>query len=94
MMNSSNPMDMCKCMMDSITTTAKMAGFATSEVQTLFEEWAGAVEGEILSIIKKDGKLNTKAISNELKISEESVLYFISKLIRDKKIEVKEIAVI
>ena len=84
-----NPMmDMCKGMMESINNTAKMAGFATSEVRALFEEWAHEVEGEILSIIKQQGQVNPLEIANELKISEDSALYFISKLLREKKIKI------
>lgn len=94
MMKGFNPMDMCKCMSESITNTARMAAFATSEVQTLFEEWAKEVESEVLAILKKQNSTNFKSIAEELKISEDSVLFFITKLIRDKKIKIKDIEIV
>lgn len=89
-----NPMEMCKSMMESINNTAKMAGFATSEVRALFEEWANEVENEVLAFIKHSGQVNTTDIAKELKISEDSVLYFVSKLIREKKIKVLNVQVL
>lgn len=80
-----NPMEMCKRMMETVSTTATMAGFATPEVRALFDDWATQVEGEVLSVIKQKGEVNPSTIAQELKISEDSALYFISKIIRDKK---------
>jgi len=86
-----NPMEMCKHMMETVSTTATMAGFATPEVRALFDDWVTQVEGEVLSIVKQKGEVNPWAIAQELKISEDSALYFISKLIRDKKVQVTAI---
>jgi hypothetical protein len=95
MEEAANPMmDMCKSMMDSINNTAQMAGFATSEVRALFEDWANEVENEVLSHIKNKGQVDPNDIANELKISENSILYFISKLIRERKIKVVTVQVI
>ena len=90
-----NPMmDMCKSMMESINNTAKMAGFATSEVRALFEEWATEVENEVLSLIERNNQVSPTEIAQELKISEDSALYFISKLIREKKIKILGVQVV
>jgi len=95
MAEAANPMmDMCKSMMESINNTAKMAGFATSEVRVLFEEWAHEVENEVLSHIKCNGQVAPNDIAKELKISEDSALYFVSKLIREKKIKIVTVQVI
>jgi orotate phosphoribosyltransferase-like protein len=53
----------------------------------LFEEWAEQVEKEILNSLNPN-QFNAEKISKELKVSEETVLYFLSRLIRDKKIKV------
>lgn len=82
-----NPMDMCKQMMESITTAANMAGLATPEVRALFEEWSTEVEKEVLIIIGKRQQADPLDIAQELKVSENTALYFVSKLIRDKKIK-------
>ncbi len=82
-----NPQEMCEQMTSSIKTTAKLAAHANSEVQMLFEEWAEQVEKEILNSLNPN-QFNAEKISKELKVSEETVLYFLSRLIRDKKIKV------
>ncbi|MCL6120119.1 MAG: hypothetical protein M1584_03690 [Deltaproteobacteria bacterium] len=83
-----NPMEMCRCMEESVATTAEIAGLATPEVRALFEDWASEVEKEILTVIKEEGQINPLSIAQKFKISEDSALYFISKLVRDKKIKV------
>ena len=80
-----NPMEMCQNMMNTVTNTAKMAGLATPEVQALFEDWAEQVETEVLQVMRQ-GAISPKSIAENIKISEDSALYFISKLVRDKKI--------
>jgi hypothetical protein len=90
-----NPMEMLKGMMEAITTTAKMAGQANPEINALFDEWASEVEKEVLAAISQQGgKANLEEIAKALKISEDSVLYFISRLIKDKKIKVTSVEII
>lgn len=92
--NSFNPKQMCESMMKSVESTAKLAGQANSEVQMLFEEWVEQVEEELLEILKDEHNFNTQNISNQLRVSEESVLYFLSKLVREKKIEILDLQII
>ena len=68
--------------------------FPTSEVRALFDDWATQVESEVLTIVKQKGEVNPGKIAQELKISEDSALFFISKLIRDKKIIVTTIQLV
>lgn len=82
-----NPQQMCEEMTSSIKSTAKLAAHANSEVQMLFEEWAEQVEKEIFENLNPE-EFNAEKISEELKVSEKTVLYFLSRLIRDKKIKV------
>lgn len=81
-----SPADMCRRMMEAVSTTAEMTGFATPEVRSLFEDWMTQVEAEILDVVQRKGRVTATDIAQELKISEDSALYFISKLIRDKKL--------
>ncbi|PKM53597.1 MAG: hypothetical protein CVV00_11660 [Firmicutes bacterium HGW-Firmicutes-5] len=55
-------------------------------------DWVLEVEKEIMQLITQDVDITPAKISDHLKISEDSVLYFISKLIRDKKIVVTGLA--
>ncbi|RPH70585.1 hypothetical protein EHM76_06540 [bacterium] len=65
-----------------------MASFATPEVRGLFEEWAKAVEEEILGLLKDKGTMDPSEIAVKLNISEESALFFIGKMAREKRIKI------
>ena len=80
-----NPMAMCQAMMTSVGKAAEMAAYATPEVRTLFEEWAGSVEEEVLAVLKTRGPLDLAGLAGALKISPESALYFLGKLVREGK---------
>jgi hypothetical protein len=84
-----NPMDMCKEMMSKITQSNDLATFATPEVRQLFEEWVQQVDEEILNMLLKDDTIEPDKIAEELKISKNSVLYFISRLAQNGKISIK-----
>jgi len=84
-----NPMDMCKKMMSSISQSSEIATFATPEVRGLINDWAQQVNGEILSYLDGNNNVATEDIAAQLKISEESVIYFLSKLAQEKKIKIQ-----
>ena len=86
-------MRMGQQVMGSITETANLASFATPEVRALFEEWAKLVEEEILAFIKDNAKATPADIAAKMRLSEESTLYFLSKMLREGKITVGEIRV-
>ena len=79
--------------MGSVAETANLASFATPEVRALFEEWAKLVEEEILVFIKDNAKATPADIAAKMRLSEESTLYFLSKMLREGKITVGEIRV-
>jgi hypothetical protein len=78
-----SPAAMCQAMMTSVGKAAEMAAYATPEVRTLFEEWARSVEEEVLAALKAGGSLDLAALASALKISPESALYFLGKLVRE-----------
>ncbi len=80
-----NPAAMCQAMMSSVGKAADMAAYATPEVRTLFEEWARSVEEEVLGVLRSRGPVDLAALAAPLKISPESALYFLGKLVRDGK---------
>jgi hypothetical protein len=81
-------MQMGQQMAGAVTESASMASFATPEVRGLFEEWARAVEEEIVAFLKEKGSSEPSEIGARLKISEESALYFIGKMARENKLKV------
>jgi hypothetical protein len=80
-----NPMAMCQAMMTSVSKSAEMAAYATPEVRTLFEEWARSVAEEILTALKAGDQMDLNQLAGQLKISPESTLYFLGKLVREGK---------
>ena len=81
-------MQMGQQMAGAISESASMASFATPELRALFEEWAKAVEEEILGFLKEKGSSNPSEIASKLKISEESTLFLIGKMAREKKLKI------
>ena len=81
-------MQMGQQMAGAVTESVSMASFATPEVRGLFEEWARAVEEEIVSLLKDKGTSEPSEIAAKLKISEESALFFIGKMAREKKVKI------
>ena len=86
-----NPAAMCQAMMTSVGKAAEMAAYATPEVRTLFEEWARSVEDEVLAALKARGPLDLASLAGALKISPESVLHFLGKLVRDGEATISDI---
>jgi hypothetical protein len=86
-----NPMAMCQAMMASVGKAAEMAAYATPEVRTLFEEWARSVEEEVLAILKARGPIDLDGLAGALKISPESALHFLGRLVRERKATVSAI---
>ena len=81
-------MQMSQQMAGAVTESTSMASFATPEVRGLFEEWARTVEEEIVAFLKEKGSSEPSGIASKLKISEESALYFIGKMAREKKLKI------
>lgn len=87
-----SPQEMCEKMTASVEKTAKLAGQANDEVQMLFEEWAEQVEKELLDLLENiqenNNNFDAAEAAESLKVSEDTVLFFLSRLIKNKKIEV------
>ena len=81
-------MQMADKMAGAIAEAGVKASFATPEVRGLFEEWAKAVEEEIAVFIKERGTAVPSDVASKLRISEESALYFIGKMAREKKLTI------
>ena len=81
-------MNMCQQMTGAVIEIGKMASLATPEIRGLFEEWAKAVEGEILEFLKEQKSSTLVEIAAKIKITEESVLFLIGKLAREGKLKI------
>ncbi len=86
-------MQMGQQMAGAVSESASMASFATPELRGLFEEWMKAVEEETLGFLKEKGSSEPSGIAAKLKISEESVIFLIGKMAKEKKIKITGIKV-
>lgn len=84
-----NPMDMCRKMMSTIAQSSEIATFATPEVRQMFEDWAQQVDEEILNYVNESGSVDPEEIAAHLKISKNSVIYFLSRLAQKGKLNIK-----
>lgn len=87
-----SPAAMCQAMMTSVGKSAELAAYATPEVRTLFEEWARSVQDEVLDTLKSRGPLDLTALASALKISPESALFFLGKLVHEGKATISGIS--
>jgi len=84
-----NPMDMCKKMMVGMGQNRNADQPATSEIQTLFEEWAQQMDAEVLGLVESGGKKAVGDMATQLKISNESLIFFLTRLARQGKIDLQ-----
>lgn len=84
-----NPMEMCKKMMSTISQSNEIATYATPEVRQLFEDWVLQVDEEILGYIKDTASVDPDQIAEHLKISKNSVIYFLTRLAQKDKLKIK-----
>jgi len=86
-----NPMDMCKKMMAGMGQNRQADQLATAEIQTLFEEWARQMDSEVLGLMESGKKMDIQALAAQLKISSESLTYFLTRLARQGKIDLQPV---
>jgi hypothetical protein len=86
-------MEMCQSMSEGGADKGTAPLGATPEIQALFEEWVKNIEDDIVSLLKGRGSVTISAIATSLKISEESVLFFVGKMAREKQIKITGVSV-
>jgi hypothetical protein len=85
-------MQMSQQMAGAVADTGETMSFATPEIKGLFEEWVKTIEEEILGLVKEKGSSVPSEIAAKLKISEESVIFFLGKMAREKKLKITEVS--
>ena len=81
-------MQMCEQMTGTVIEIGRLAGFASPELRGLFEEWVKALEGEVIEFLKEKGSSLPADLAAQLKLTEESVLFLIGKLVREGKLKI------
>jgi hypothetical protein len=86
-----NPMEMCKKMMAGMGQGRPADPSATAEIQALFEEWARQMDSEVLSLVESGKGMDITDAAAQLKISSESLTYFLTRLARQGKIDLQPV---
>jgi hypothetical protein len=81
-------MQMCEQMTGTVIEIGRLAGFASPELRGLFEEWVKALEGEVIEFLKEKGSCPPVDLAGQLKLTEESILFLIGKLVREGKLKI------
>lgn len=81
-------MQMCEQMTGRVIEVGRLAGFASPELRGLFGEWVKALETEIIEFLEGKGSCLPADLAAQLKLSEESILFLISKLVREGKLKI------
>jgi hypothetical protein len=79
-------------MTGAIKETLTGASYATPELTALFEEWVKEVELEVIAFLKEKGTASAAEIAGKMTISEDSVLYLVGKMARERKIKLVTIS--
>jgi hypothetical protein len=81
-------MQMCEQMTGTVIEIGRLAGFASPELRGLFEEWVKALEIELIDFLQGKGSCPPADLVVQLKLSEESILFLIGKLVREGKLKI------
>ena len=83
---------MCEQMTGTVVEIGRLSGFASPELRGLFEEWIKALEQEIIEFLKEKGSCSPADLATQLKLSEESVLFLICRLVKEEKLKITGIS--
>jgi hypothetical protein len=84
-----NPMDMCREMMSGAASSGNASSAVTPEISALFSEWKQQLEGELLSAIQEKSLRTVDELASHLKLSRESVIYFLTALAQQDRIQLE-----
>lgn len=78
---------------DSIITTSQLAAATTPEMRSLFSQWTDMIGGELLRTTGNDGTIDPAAASNQIGITEDTVISLALALHRQGKIKITGLTV-
>jgi len=82
----------CAMMVESVTTTAQLAGSATPQLQDLFDQWVSLLGREILRNEGANGEIDIAERAGKIGISSSSLLHLLLSLERKGEIEISRVS--
>ncbi|MCG2775758.1 MAG: winged helix-turn-helix domain-containing protein [Desulfobacterales bacterium] len=84
-----NPIEMSKEVLSAISHSYELATYSTPELRGLFNDWLGEIEREVLEFLKEKNRVDPNEVAQQLKLKRESVIFILSKLAREGKINMQ-----
>ncbi len=80
---------MSKEVISAISPSYELATYSTPELRGLFNDWLGEIEQEILEFFEDRDTVDPDEVSRRFKLGRESVIFIMSKLAREGKINIQ-----
>lgn len=84
-----NPIEMSKEVLSAISHSYELATYSTPELRGLFNDWLGEIEQEVLEFLKNRNEVDPNEVSEHFRLELESVIFILSKLAREGKINMQ-----
>lgn len=80
---------MSKEVLSAISHSYELASYSTPELRGLFNDWLSEIEQELLDFLKERERTNYDEVSRHFRLKRESVIFIMSKLAREGKINMQ-----
>jgi hypothetical protein len=77
---------MCQRLVDRVAQSRQLMAVADPDLLVLFEDWLDELEMEVISLVKKQGKLAPGDLAQKLGLSHRGATFVLSKLAREGKL--------
>ena len=77
---------MCQRLVDRVAQSRQLMAVAEPDLLVLFEDWLDELELEVVSLFKKQGKLNPEDLAQKLGLSQRGATFLLLKLQREGKL--------
>ncbi len=84
-----SPVDVSKEVLAAISYTHELGAYATPELKTLFNDWLIEIERLITAFVREHRRVDSEAVAHHFKLGRDSVIFIISKLVREGKISMQ-----
>jgi len=81
-----DPTQMCQSLVDKVAQSKQLMAITDPELLVLFEDWFEELEEEVISLVKKHGRLYAEELARKLGLSNRGAIFLLSKLEREGKL--------